>query len=328
MCSYTRRLHPIMQTHLLWKALTIHSVLLPRFNHVTHAGSYQSSVINIFSHGFYFNCICKLDPATDIRAYLMLTIIYDFMAFTSLYYRFRLNYKPASVSRLSVYRDELLRCIADYSNHINIDNESALEFEALKEIFRAVIKNASPIPHLPADGNVIQFTTPLASRKRAASPVSFQSPEGHTVTKRPRFSEGHDEASDNDEGEARLLFSPVTHARPQSEIIDLSLPVYPTPLSPSKLNDVTDINFFASIPLNAMHNTETTIIMDSSHRHLRYVPSTQCPAFIYYYGYGSIWSRDQAVPFWYIWTAQPRCRLHQEHGPSNPSISFSVLQRR
>ena len=192
----------------------------------------------------------------------MLTIIYDFMAFTSLYYRFRLNYKPASVSRLSVYRDELLRCIADYSNHINIDNESALEFEALKEIFRAVIKNASPIPHLPADGNVIQFTTPLASRKRAASPVSFQSPEGHTVTKRPRFSEGHDEASDDDEGEAHLLFSPVTHARPKSAIIDLSQPVYPTPLSPSKLNDVTDVNFFASIPLNTMCNNETTIVMD------------------------------------------------------------------
>ena len=233
------------------------------FNHVTYAGSYQSSVINIFSYGFYFNCICKLDPYTDIRAYLMLTIIYDFMAFTSKYYRFRLNSKPASVSRLSVYRDELLRCIADYSNHINIDNENALEFEALKEIFRAVIKNASPIPHLPADGNIIQFTTPPASRKRASSPVSFQSPEGHTVTKRPRFSEGHDEASDDDEGEAHLLFSPATHARPQSAIIDLSQPVYPTPLSPSKLNDVTDINFFASIPLNAMHNTETTIIMDS-----------------------------------------------------------------
>ena len=61
----------------------------------------------------------------------MLTIIYDFMAFISLYYRFRLNYKPASVNRLSAYRDELLRCIADYSNHINIDNEIAVEFEAL-----------------------------------------------------------------------------------------------------------------------------------------------------------------------------------------------------
>ena len=35
----------------------------------------------------------------------------------------------------------------------------------------------------------------------------------HLVTKRPRFSEGHDEASDDDEGEAHLLFSPVAHAR-------------------------------------------------------------------------------------------------------------------
>ena len=95
------------------------------------AGSYHSSVINGFSYGFCFKCICKLDPASDLRAYLMLTIIYDFMAFISLSYRFRLNYKPASVNRLSAYRDELLRCIADYSNHINIDNEIAVEFEAL-----------------------------------------------------------------------------------------------------------------------------------------------------------------------------------------------------
>ena len=41
--------------------------------------------------------------------------------------------------------------------------------------------------------------------------------------------------------------------------------MYPTLLSPSKLNDVDEVklDFFASVPLNAMYSKETTIIMDS-----------------------------------------------------------------
>ena len=233
------------------------------FNHVTFEGSYQSSVINIFSYGFYYNCICKLDPHDDIRAYLLLTIIYDFMAFTSLYLRTRLNMKEPSLYRLSFSRNSLLECVDDFPEHISIDPENAQEFTALTEIFRAIIKNASPIPRLPADGAVIAFTTPPATRKRPTSPCTFQSPENaHSMTKRPRLSEGHDEASD-DEGEVHLLFSPVSRPRPASEIIDVTQSAYPTFLSPSKLNDVTDINFFSSIPLNAMRANESTIIMDS-----------------------------------------------------------------
>ena len=56
------------------------------------------------------------------------------------------------------------------AHHINIDNENAVEFEDLKDIFRAVIKNASPIPHQPADGNILQFTTPAREL-----PVQFPS---------------------------------------------------------------------------------------------------------------------------------------------------------
>ena len=235
-----------------------------KFNHVTFEGSYQSSVINIFSYGFYYKCICKLNKLDDIRAYLMLTIIYDFMAFVSKYYRFRLGAREPSEFRMTIYRDELLGCISDFSTEIQIDPENAHEFIAMIAIFEAIIKNASPIPRLPADGALVTFFTPPAIRKRPLSPHTFQSPSDHSTTKRPRLSEGHDEASD-DEEEAELLFSPATRARPTSAIIDLSQPVYPTLLSPSKLNDVTDIdiNLFTTISLNAMRTKETTIIMDS-----------------------------------------------------------------
>ena len=198
------------------------------FNHVTFEGSYQSSVINIFSYGFYYNCVCKLDPLDDIRAYLILTIIYDFMAFISLYLRSRLGIKEPSLYRLSHFRNDLLQCDDDFPEHISIDPDNAQEFTALTEIFRAIIKNASPIPLLPADGSVIAFTTPPATRKRPASPCAFHSPENlYSTTKRPRLSEGHDEASD-DEGEVHLLFSPVTRPRPASAVIDVTQPVYPT----------------------------------------------------------------------------------------------------
>ena len=91
------------------------------FNHITFDGLYQSSVINIFSYGFYYKCICKLDRCDDIRKYLMLTIIYDFMAFVSRYYRFRLIDREPSEYRVSVFRTELLICMDDYKTDINID---------------------------------------------------------------------------------------------------------------------------------------------------------------------------------------------------------------
>ena len=97
-------------------------------------------------------------------------------------------------------------------------------FSILTDIFRAIIKNASPIPRIPADGALVTWSTPPATRKRAASPPSFQDPPIYSAIKRPRYSKGHDEASD-DEGEAHLLFSPVTRPRPTSVIIELSQPL-------------------------------------------------------------------------------------------------------
>ena len=133
------------------------------FNHVTFEGSYQSSVINICSYGFYCNCICKLDPLDDIRAYLILTIIYDFMAFISLYLRSRLGIEEPSLHRLSHFRNDLLQCVDDFPEHITIDPDNAQVFTALTEIFRALIKNASPIPRMPANGRRLR----LLARDRA-----------------------------------------------------------------------------------------------------------------------------------------------------------------
>lgn len=85
----------------------------------------------------------------------MLTIIYNFMAFVSRYYRFRLVDREPSENRVSVFRTELLICMDDYKMNINIDPEDAQELSILTHIFRAIIKNASPVPRIPADGALV-----------------------------------------------------------------------------------------------------------------------------------------------------------------------------
>lgn len=151
------------QTPLVEGSYNTFSPFSKTFNHITFEGSYQSSVINIFSHGFYYKCICKLVPQDDIRAYLMLTITYDFMAFISLYLRFRLGTKEPSLLRLTGFRNELHQCVAEFSDHIDIDPDNAQEFITFWEIFKAIIKNASPTPRMPANGRRLR----LLARDRA-----------------------------------------------------------------------------------------------------------------------------------------------------------------
>ena len=163
------------------------------------------------------------------------------MAFISRYCRVQLNCKQPTLFRMSVIRNDLLNCMDKFTTGILDNRADAEEFTILVNIFRAIIKNASPEPLRQPDGALVKWSTPpTASRKRQVDPPSFQDPPGYTATKRPRYSEGHDEASDDD-AEAQLLFSPPTRPRPDSSVIDLSQPMYPTLLSPSKLNDVDEV---------------------------------------------------------------------------------------
>ena len=130
---------------------------------------------------------------------------------------------------MNILRNGLLNCIDDFTDVVVPDHKDAQEFRMLLNIFRAIIKNASPDPLRPTAGSLLQWTPAAASRKRQADPPPFQSPPGYTATKKPRYSEGHDDASD-DEAEAQLIFTPPSRPRPASSILDLTKPVYPTPV--------------------------------------------------------------------------------------------------
>ena len=233
------------------------------FNHQPAPGSYTSSIIGINDYVHYFNTAARVSVYNETRVYLFLTIIYDFMAFTSQFYRSSILNKSPCPTRMVEPRRLLTRSIYIIKLNAQVDEAHKQDFSDMMAIFLAIADNAAPIPVMPSAGNPLNFTTPSFPRKRPASPVSAQETPSEAIFKRPRYSEGHDEASDD--GEVQLEFSPLTHPRPISSIIDLSQPVYPTLLAPEDLNEVDDValDFFSSVPMNAMATQENSFIMDS-----------------------------------------------------------------
>jgi hypothetical protein len=130
------------------------------------------------------------------------------------------------------------------------------EFNDLIQVFYAIASNACPIPSKVADNML--FATPTVSRKRALAD------RNEAMFKVSKYDHGHDDSIPEDK-EAELLFSPLSHPRPHSEIIDLSVPGYPSIPAPEDLLDTDEVilDYFADIPMNAMSTTERVFIMDS-----------------------------------------------------------------
>ena len=234
-----------------------------QFNHQGSPGSYTSSVIGINDYVYHFETAVGIREESPIRPYIFLAIIYDFMAFTSQFYRQSLLDRNPTPLRLEKPREVLLCCIETVAANAPIAPVHYNEFQYLMEIFRAIAENAAPIPVMPPATSNAMFHTPVASRKRYPSPPSEQQEPDEALIKRPRYSDGHDEASDD--GEAELEFSPMTHPRPTTCVIDLSQPFYPTvPATPDRLDERdVPMDYFSTIAMNTMASQETTIIMDS-----------------------------------------------------------------
>ena len=98
----------------------------------------------------------------------------------------------------------------------------------------------------------------MLSRKRALADRT------EAMFKVPKYDLGHGESIAEEE-EAELLFSPLTHSRPHSETIDLSKPGIPSLPAPEHLLDTDEVvlDYFATIPMNAMATTDKVFIMDS-----------------------------------------------------------------
>ena len=236
-----------------------------QFNHQPSPGSYTSCIITINDYVHYYEQAARVSLFSETRNYLMLTIIYDFMAFSSQYYRRNLAHRDPTPERMAPLRSALLEGINMLSETARPSDDYIIEFRNLIEIFKAIAHDAIPLPSMPIPGQPLNFGTPRQLRKRPAIPSSDPAAPSTSAFKRPRYSHGHDKAYD-DEGEVQLLFSPVTRPRPNSAIIDISAPVYPTiPDTESLQDDDEDVSldFFSSVPMNTMATQASTIIMDS-----------------------------------------------------------------
>jgi hypothetical protein len=125
-------------------------------------------------------------------------------------------------------------------------------------LFYAIASNACPIPSKVTDNTGMLYATPTVSRKRALAD------RNEAMFKVSKYDHGHDDSIPEDK-EAELLFSPLSHPRPHSDVVDLSLPGYPSIPAPDDLLDTDEVilDYFADIPMNAMSSTDRVFIMDS-----------------------------------------------------------------
>jgi hypothetical protein len=96
------------------------------------------------------------------------------------------------------------------------------------------------------DNTGMLYEKSTMSRKRALAD------RNKAIFKVSKCDHGHDDSTPEDK-EAEPLFSPLSHPRPHSEIIDLSVPGYPSIPAPDDLLDTDEVilDCFADIPMNA-----------------------------------------------------------------------------
>ena len=228
------------------------------FNHQPDHGSYTSSVIAVIDYVYHFNTAYTVSPYDPTRPYLYLSIIYDFMAFTSQYYRRALNDEAPTPANMKRHEIRLRGGITTMATRAVVVEGAEREFADLVQVFYAIAENACPIPAKAIDSTGMLYETPTLSRKRALADRT------EAMFKVPKYDLGHGESIPEEE-EAELLFSPLTHPRPHSETIDLSKPGYPSLPAPEHLLDTDEVvlDYFATIPMNAMATTDKVFIMDS-----------------------------------------------------------------
>ena len=223
-------------------------------------GSYISTVANIESYAYYFNHTKDMDD--DVKMYLHLSILYDFMAFSAQYLRRALKQRTPSTRQLHAPRLLLEVSITQLNNiqERNSIDDTTAEWKYFVRALRAIAESIMPIPlstALPA--------TPLPTKRtREASPLLRIRDIGESTLKRPRPTLGLN-------ADLIIPMLPVPVPLP-SIMVDLQTPtkvtIPDTPELPrargesSSSNDST-MNYFASVPMNTVAPLTTRFIMDS-----------------------------------------------------------------
>jgi hypothetical protein len=221
-----------------------------------HPGSYVSMTSSLQSYKYYFDLLQRVQPAH--KTYLLLAIIYDFMAFTAQLYSRMLGRCRINLTNMTAIRTTLhsqLHCI--------LSAEMTNEYIEFISVLKVIALTSMPLPRTP-DGS---HTSPVPSRHRQREPDSaaLQKLEStDPVLKKPRVERLHS-----------IVFPLVYAEVPaplQKPSIDLRSPE-PTPIRAARTGGEestsddsepeSKLNFFSTVSLNAISTTATKFVMDS-----------------------------------------------------------------
>ena len=222
-------------------------------------GSYISTVSSIESYAYYFNHTKDMDD--EIKMYLHLSVLYDFMAFSAQYLRRALKQRTPSTRQLHAPRLLLEVSITQLNNiqERNSVDDTTAEWKYFIRALRAIAESIMPIPlHTEV------ISTPISTKRpRLASPLLRIKDIGESTLKRPRPTLGLN-------ADLILPILPVPVPLP-SIMVDLQTPTKITIQDTPKLSrargesssEDSALNYFASVPMNTVAPTTTRFIMDS-----------------------------------------------------------------
>ena len=216
-------------------------------------GSYVSMTSSLQAYKYYYDLMEDLDGV--YKQYLLLAMLYDFMAFTAQLYSRMLQDFTRNLKNLNAVRDTLFNCL----NCLHTIGMSE-EFSDLVRLFKIIAKTSMPLPPTPSTSD----SSPLPSRSRPREPSSavLQTRQSDDpVLKKPRRERLHTMPFG-------LLLAEAPVPLPKQSI-DLRSPDQLTKPSgggekhnPSDDSD-SNLNFFCTVPMNAVTTSATKFVMDS-----------------------------------------------------------------
>jgi hypothetical protein len=218
-------------------------------------GSYVSMTSSLQSYKYYYDLI--KDIQSPHKTYLLLAIIYDFMAFTAQLYSRLLGDHRLNLPNMNCIRGALLKSINRIMSAYMID-----EYKDLISIFKVIAETSMPLPRVKNSS----FMTPVQTRRpREPGSAALQKMDiDDPVLKRPRIETLHNNPFP-------IIYAEVPQPM-QKPSIDLRSPT-PTPdhapdtAGGDSTSDDSEqdskINFFSTISLNVVTTAATRFVMDS-----------------------------------------------------------------
>ena len=181
------------------------------------------------------------------RPYIILTLIYDFMAFTSQTYREYIGSADPTIKSLARIRRALSSVVLIVKDNAdNIPVEDIPEFLRLMDIFHAISMNALPTPYIAPSFLVSTQSTTTSSRSTSKRPPMSDLSVSESIIKKPRYYRSGEDTND--------ITRPQHKIQASSAAIDLSSTLRPIGMeadkSASDNDDDVVLKYFSSFPMN------------------------------------------------------------------------------